>query len=64
MSEQSRYAGMTVNERLFDAGLLEAYQTAARARDRVEMIRILENVVDDAPRTADTVLRNPVKYGL
>jgi len=64
MSNQSRYAGMTVNERLFEAGLVEAFDAAARARDRSEMIRILSEVdVDDAAWSADTILQNPEKYG-
>jgi len=51
---------MTVNERLFEAGLVEAFDAAARARDRSEMIRILSEVdVDDAAWSADTILQNP-----
>ncbi len=64
MSAPSRYAGMTVNERLFEAGLLEAFDTAAKARERSEMIRILNHVdVADAALSADTILRHPHRYG-
>lgn len=55
---------MTVNECLFGAGLVEAFDAAARARDRAEMIRILNKVeVEDAARSADTILKNPQRYG-
>ena len=55
---------MTVNERLFAAELLDAFETATRARDRSEMIRILTGVdVDDAASSADTILREPEQYG-
>ena len=60
------YAGMTVNERLFTAGLLEAWDTAARRRDRGEMIRLLRSVeigTLDAPKIVETILANPTKYG-
>ena len=40
----SPYAGMTVNERLFDASLMEAFGNAVQARDRAEMIRLLAKV--------------------
>jgi hypothetical protein len=64
MSDRSPYAGMTVNERLFEAGLVEAFKTAARARNRSEMIRILSDVdVEDAAWSADTILKQPDKYG-
>lgn len=64
MSDPSRYAGMTVNERLFEAGLMQAFDAAARARDRAELIRILADVaVDDAAWSADTLLEDPKRYG-
>jgi hypothetical protein len=55
---------MTVNERLFDAGLTDAFDAAARARDRAEMIRLLIEVdVEDAAWSADTILKRPEPYG-
>ncbi|HEV7341785.1 MAG TPA: hypothetical protein VGN68_09125 [Sphingopyxis sp.] len=51
MTDQSRYAGMTVNERLFDAGLMDSFEGAAISRDRAEMIRLLTLIdVEDAGR--------------
>ena len=64
MSERSRYAGKSLNERLFEASLMEAFDAAARARDRVEMIRLLTSVdIEDAAWSADTILQNPQHYG-
>jgi hypothetical protein len=56
---------MTVNERLFEAGLLEQWDNAARARDRRTMIEILSRVdlESQAEWIADMVLANPPKYG-
>jgi hypothetical protein len=64
MGDLSRYAGMTVNERLFDAGLMQDFDAATRARDRAEMIRLLTAVdVADAAWSADTILESPERYG-
>ena len=61
---ENRYSGMTVNERLIAAGLVEAFDAAARARDRSEMVSILSQVdVDYAAWSADTILQNPEEYG-
>jgi len=64
MSDHGRYAGMTVNERLFEAGLMEAFDVAVRARDRAEMLRLLTEIdVEEAAWSADTILRNPGRCG-
>ena len=64
MNDRGRYAGMAVNERLLDAGVMEAFDAAASARDRAEMIRILTDVdVEDAAWSADTILERPERYG-
>jgi hypothetical protein len=61
---KSKYGGMTVNERLVDAGLLNAFDDAARARDRGAMIRLLLRVDVLTPEfTADAILENPKRYG-
>lgn len=58
------YSGMTVNERLFTAGLLDAFDRAACSRNRDEMLSILKQVEVDHPEsTADSILENPAKYG-
>jgi hypothetical protein len=55
---------MTVNERLHQAGLIEAFDAAARSRDRAHMIEILERVeVGDATGTVDAILEKPGFYG-
>ena len=59
----NKYAGMTVNERLFTAHLIDAYDAATRAGDRTELIRILTEIeVEDAAWCADTRLQNPERY--
>ncbi len=51
---------MTINERLFDAGLMQAFDAATRARDRAEMMCLLTDVnVDDAVWSADAILKSP-----
>ena len=64
--EQPDFRGMTVNERLVTAGLLEAWDSAAHARNRAGMISILLRVElseKDAAWTVDTILANPSNYG-
>lgn len=65
MQRESRYAGMTTNERLFEAGLLSEWTAAARSRNRERMIELLGKVDlgDQAESLTDTVLSNPGKYG-
>ena len=58
------YSAMTVNERLFAAGLLVAFDRAARSHDRASMIEILASVeAKDPAWSVDTILANPRKYG-
>lgn len=64
MSEGSEHSAMTVNERLAEAGLLEAFDIAARARNRDALLRLLSKVaVDDPAATADPILKDPKRYG-
>ncbi len=63
--ERGGYSGMTVNERLYDAGLLEEFDDALRRGDRDQLIAILTRVELDAEQsawTADTVLAHPTRY--
>ncbi len=60
MDEDGPYAGMTVNERLFSAGLMELWDRAKAAEDRAEMARLLGRVGFDkasALATADLSIR-------
>lgn len=58
------YSGMTVNERLYVAGLLDKFDAAARSRNRDEMLNILRKVdVENQEQTADAILENPRMYG-
>lgn len=60
------YGGMTVNERLFAAGLVEQFDAAISSGDRQRAIEILVQVsLSDvsAGETVDAVLANPEKYG-
>ncbi|HZT42371.1 MAG TPA: hypothetical protein VFA07_09275 [Chthonomonadaceae bacterium] len=57
---------MTVNERLFVAGLIEAFDAAVRQRDKTKMVALLEQVAlspGQAKWTAETILADPSKYG-
>ncbi|MFY9342653.1 MAG: hypothetical protein WAT39_09200 [Planctomycetota bacterium] len=58
------HAGMTVNERLHTAGLLAAFDAAAKARDRARMLAILTQVAVPSPeRTVAAILADPQRYG-
>ena len=65
-ADRSRFAGMTLNERLFQAGLISEFDEAALSRDRAQMIAVLERVSltpREAASVADQVLANPAKFG-
>ena len=62
----SELSGMTVNERLFACGLMEAFDDATRDRNRERMISLLMQTAvasEQAERTTDAVLANPEMYG-
>ena len=64
MSTQSRFAGLTANERLDLAGLRTEFDAAARSRSRGEMIRVLAEVeYPDASWHVDMIIANPRRYG-
>ena len=64
MIDRPNYGAMTINERLVEAGLLEAFEVAARSRDRRAMLRLLTEVdVSDPSQTIDPILHDPAKYG-
>ena len=57
---------MTVNERLFVAGLVQQFDEAISSGDRPRAIGILLRVAlsdASAGETVDAVLANPEKYG-
>ena len=63
--DKANYSSMTVNERLFNAGTLSAFDDAIRRKDRDAAIALLEAVdVEAADRTVDAVLADPLRYGL
>jgi len=58
------YSGMTINERLSAAGLVDAFDDAARRRDRDKMIELLRCVDVETPEwSVDTILAHPERYG-
>lgn len=59
------FAGMTLNERLLEMQMLDAFDAAARARDRVRMVDLLRWVTldtEDADTIVDVILHDPGKY--
>jgi len=62
---EGRYGGMTVNERLFAAGIIEQFDSVARSRNRERMVTLLGTVelADQAAQITDSILANPTKYG-
>lgn len=66
-SDRVRFGGMTVNERLFAAGILDQFDDAARRRDRPAMLAYLRRVAmtdSQAVETADAILANRSFHGL
>jgi len=62
----SEHAGMTVNERLYHAGLMDKFDAAILARDKAKAISILRQTelpVEAATETVTVILKNPGMYG-
>jgi len=59
------YSGMTTNERLGVAGLIEVFDSAIQRQDRRAAIATLSRVDlgSQAASIVDTILANPAKYG-
>ena len=56
----SRYAGMTIGERLYAAGLFEPFCAAVTKRDRQKMFEFLSTIrVSDPGKTIELCLLNP-----
>lgn len=59
MNNYEKYAGMTVNERLYESGLLKEFDQARKAKDRDKMIQLLiltELTSKQAKETVDSIL--------
>jgi len=60
------FNGMTVNERLFELGLISEFDQAAKARDQIVLIAILIKAglsVEQAQQTVGALLASPENYG-
>jgi hypothetical protein len=65
-ADRPDFAGMTLNERLYFARLVDKWDAAFRARDREAMLALLAQVDIAEPGRApivDTLLADPRKYG-
>lgn len=66
MSDIDNIAGMSVNERLFHFGLLQAFDSAVDTRQIAEIVRVLllAKFTDaEAQETASAIIANPSFYG-
>ena len=62
----NNFSGMTVNERLFNAKLLDIWDNAIQTKDKNKAVAILLKVELDekqASETVDAIFKNPSKYG-
>lgn len=67
MNDLDDIAGMTVNERLYHFGLIEAFDTAVKSRQLSSIVGVLRQAKlteAQALETASSVLANPSFYGL
>jgi len=60
----SKYDGMTTNERLWEAGILDSFDEAMRELDGVRMkeLLVMVDLDDQADHIVETILRNPELY--
>jgi hypothetical protein len=59
LTEQAA-GGMTVNERLFAAGLMDSFDQAVACKDRMELQNILKQVFV-APKDADVIINQVLR---
>ena len=62
----NNFSGMTVNERLFTAGQMDAFDKAINEQNRAEAIRILQQVelsTTEAESIVGAIEKTPCKYG-
>ena len=58
MDQQDRFSGMTLNERLYEAGLLSAFDVARHNKDRAALIALCCKVGVNSPeRTIDALIQ-------
>jgi hypothetical protein len=65
-TDDKKYSGMTLNEMLFQSGLLESFDDAIRKKDRATLLGILKKVNIDSEnggKIIQTIFDNPKKYG-
>jgi hypothetical protein len=58
------YSGMTVNERLFAAGLIEAFDAAIACQNRTKIVQILDGVGltrDDVEKIVELTMSVPLE---
>jgi hypothetical protein len=61
-----RLDGMTVNERLFEFGLIDAFDAAVNSRNREQAISVLIRAKlsrEQASQTVNAVFADPKRYG-
>jgi hypothetical protein len=59
-------ANLTLNERLYESGILDSFAAAVERGDKAAMVAFLKAVEIDpveAEVTADTILNNPKRHG-
>ena len=64
--EKDNYSGMTLNEMLFDSGLMKDFDEAMAKKDKRKLLKILAviNIKNNvAEKIIDTIFNNPKRYG-
>lgn len=64
--QDQKLAGMTVNERLFELGLIDAFDMAVRRRDRIAATDVLVRAklsLQQAQETVQAIFADPKRYG-
>jgi hypothetical protein len=64
--QMARPAALTLNERLYEAGILDSFAAAVERGDKAAVVAFLKAVEIDpteAVVTADMILNNPKRHG-
>ena len=62
----NKFAGMTMNERLYTAGIADKFDAAVRRKDKTVLMELLAQIeipARQSQETIDLIFGNPAKYG-
>ena len=64
--EKNKFSGMTLNEMLFEAGLIKEFDKAVKEKNETALIQVLQKInipTQNAKKIINTIFNDLKKYG-